>query len=77
MGNRHIFGVRAGMTAIGTELAWSEGCHERSCAVQSTVTVRGIACDEFVRIATEVDARFPDEVEECKLIVLSICQCTS
>lgn len=77
MGNRHIFGVRAGVTAISTELAWSEGCHKCSCAVQAAVAIRGIACDQFVWIATEVNAGFSDQIEECKLIVLSICQCIS
>lgn len=62
------------MAAIRAEFAWSESRHKRSCTVQATVTISGIACDQFVWIATEVDARFSNEVEERELVVWSIDQ---
>ena len=41
--NRHILSIRASMAAVSTEFAWSESRHERSCAVQTTVTIGGVA----------------------------------
>jgi hypothetical protein len=72
VGDRHVLGIRAGVAAISTEFAWSESCHEGSCAVQSAVAISGIACDQFVRVAGKVDARFSDQVEESELVVCSI-----
>jgi hypothetical protein len=72
MGDRHILSVCASMAAISTEFAWSESRHERSCAVQSAVAVSGIACDQFIRIAAEVNAGFSDQVEESEFVVCSV-----
>lgn len=74
MNDRHILSIRTSVAAVPTEFAWAEGRDERSCAIQSTVTVSGVACDQFVWITTEVDARFADEIEKGELVICSICE---
>jgi hypothetical protein len=58
------------MAAVSTEFAWAESRHKSSCyTAQATVAVCGVACDQLVRVAAEVDAGFADQVEEGEFVV--------
>ena len=62
MGNRHIFSVRASMATVGAEFAWAESCHECSCAIESTVTIGSVACDQLVWVPAKINARLSDQI---------------
>jgi hypothetical protein len=77
MHNRHILSVRASMAAVSTEFAWAKRRHKPSGAVQATVTISSVACDQFIGVAAEVDARFSDQIEESEFVVCIVCVSTS
>jgi hypothetical protein len=73
MHNRHILSVCTSMAAVSTEFAWAKGRHKSSCAIQATVPISGIACNQLVGVAAEVDAGFADEIEEGEFVVCVGC----